>query len=92
MFPTNACPICGLSRPHCPHSRLKGRGRRRMTLWYVIILTLGLLAVLIGFANAQICGIPPIPPIPSIGCKEMVPVCVCLQNGTCFWTFQCVPA
>lgn len=48
--------------------------------------------LLAGIIALQVCGIPPIPPIPSLGCKEMVPVCVCLENGRCFWQFQCVPA
>lgn len=88
MFPTNACPVCGLSRPHCRCGRVHVR---RWKLWYVIAGTLGLLAILIGFANAQVCGIPPIPPIPPIGCREMVPVCVCTSDGSrCWWTFQCI--
>lgn len=48
--------------------------------------------VLAGIIVAQVCGIPPIPPIPEIGCKQMVPVCQCSQDGRCWWTFQCVPA
>lgn len=49
--------------------------------------------ILAGIIVAQICGIPPIPPIPSLGCKEMVPVCVCSSDGSrCWWAFQCVPS
>lgn len=36
------------------------------------------------------CGIPPIPPIPSIGCSSMRPVCICDQEGNCEWQFMCV--
>lgn len=37
------------------------------------------------------CGIPPIPPIPKIGCREMQPVCQCSRDGECWWVFVCVP-
>lgn len=37
------------------------------------------------------CGIPPIPPIPQIGCKKMQPTCVCDGSGQkCHWEFVCV--
>lgn len=50
------------------------------------------LAIVAGGATAAWagCGYPPIPPLPAIGCREMVPVCHCKNNGQCSWYFQCV--
>lgn len=37
------------------------------------------------------CGIQPIKPIVPIGCRDVVPVCVCDANGrNCRWEWQCV--
>jgi len=49
-------------------------------------------AILLGEATTvwAACGYPPQPPLPAIGCREMVPVCNCSNNGQCQWYFQCV--
>lgn len=36
------------------------------------------------------CGLPPLPPLPSIGCDHMEPVCICDRDGECKWMFECV--
>lgn len=36
------------------------------------------------------CGIPPIAPIPPIGCKKLVAQCVCDEKGkNCHYVFIC---
>jgi hypothetical protein len=70
--------------------------------WLGIIAICLLLVLFAGAAHAQRwggapvgggfeCGIPPIPPIPPAGCRDLVPICVCDQNGNCRIVFQCVP-
>ena len=61
---------------------------RRFVVALVLVASLGSAGVALAFG----CGIPPIPPIPAIGCRTMVPVCVCNSSGTrCWWQFECVP-
>lgn len=55
----------------------------------IYCLVAGLLSMA-AMAPAQ-CGIPPIKPIPPIGCKDTRPVCICTADGTCRWEFICVP-
>jgi|GEM_PF-3135856 len=48
--------------------------------------------------QGESCGLPPIPPLPELGCKSMRPQCVCVDvkdaNGythkQCHWEFVCV--
>jgi len=35
-------------------------------------------------------GLPPLAPLPPIGCDDMQTVCVCNEDGDCHWEFQCV--
>lgn len=35
------------------------------------------------------CGLAPLPPLPPLGCDSMQPVCVCDNQGNCFWQFIC---
>jgi hypothetical protein len=37
------------------------------------------------------CGLPPLPPLPPPGCRDLVPICVCDSNGNCRIVWQCVP-
>ena len=59
-----------------------------------IFIALSVLVALLSFtesASAQFgCGIPPIPPIPQIGCSAMQPTCVCDAQGQCHWEFVCI--
>ena len=42
-------------------------------------------------AKAQQCGIMPIKPITPIGCRDLMPMCVCDQSGmSCHWQWVCV--
>lgn len=36
------------------------------------------------------CGIPPLSPIPPLGCKELIPLCICDSSNNCSWEFECV--
>ena len=36
------------------------------------------------------CGLPPLTPIPPLGCSSMEPVCICDDSGRCSWQFKCV--
>jgi hypothetical protein len=38
------------------------------------------------------CEIPPIAPIPPIGCADLIPLCVCDQSGNCRIVWHCVRA
>jgi len=57
----------------------------------VVVLVLGESA---GLAHAQGvlgCGNPPIiKPNPPIGCRDLVPQCVCNSRGRCWWEWICV--
>lgn len=61
-----------------------------MRRFVAVVVLLASLAVS-GAALADSCGIPPIPPIPQIGCRDMQPVCVCDDEDECRWIFVCVP-
>ena len=41
-------------------------------------------------AAANGCGLPPLPPLPQLGCRAMNPVCICDMRGNCHWEFECV--
>lgn len=53
------------------------------------ILCAAMLFLGAGAASAN-CGIPPISPVPPVGCSSVVPVCTCNYSGRCWWTFQCI--
>ncbi len=36
------------------------------------------------------CGIVPIKPIPPIGCTDLIPECLCDNQGQCIWNWVCV--
>lgn len=36
------------------------------------------------------CGLEPLSPLPTLGCKEMKPVCICDAQNHCEWQFECV--
>ena len=37
------------------------------------------------------CGLVPLKPLPPLGCKDLVPRCVCEQSGrNCRWVWDCV--
>jgi len=62
------------------------------------VLTLGGVSAAILATPAQdtcgsrSCGIKPIKPIPPMGCKDLIAVCVCDSRGcNCHWEWQCVP-
>lgn len=56
---------------------------------FFIVTFLGLLGAS-SVALAADCSLPPLPPIPAIGCREMIPECVCDSVGHCHWIFRCV--
>lgn len=64
--------------------------RLRNVAAYLLIAGLAISSFSVAPAEAQICGIPPIPPIPQVGCSAMQPVCVCNERGTCWWQYVCV--
>ena len=42
-------------------------------------------------SRASGCGLVPLKPLPPLGCRDLVPVCVCDEDGqNCHWTWQCV--
>lgn len=49
-----------------------------------------MLKVMLLWAFLGSCGIQPIPPVPPVGCRAMIPVCVCDADGECHWIFECV--
>jgi hypothetical protein len=53
-----------------------------MKRWLLIFITTGL------FAGT--CGLVPLKPLVPLGCKDLVPVCVCDKNGNCSYQWQCV--
>lgn len=63
---------------------------------FVCFLLALLVAAALAFENRPVfaqsaCGMKPIPPIPPIGCKSVVPVCSCDLNGqNCHWIFECI--
>jgi hypothetical protein len=63
-------------------------------LYVSLVLLVGILLIS-GAVPVQCagCGIKPIEikPIPPVGCKDMVQVCVCDKRGNCEWQWACVP-
>lgn len=60
-----------------------------MTLRIITILALVLSA---GAAQAQYgCGFVPFKPFPPLGCRDLIPRCICTSTGDCHWEWECVP-
>lgn len=36
------------------------------------------------------CGLTPLKPLPPLGCKDLLAVCICDEQGRCRWQWQCV--
>ncbi|MBI1181590.1 MAG: hypothetical protein GC201_13645 [Alphaproteobacteria bacterium] len=54
------------------------------------ILLLAAVALFATPAAAETCSIPPLKPIPPIGCKDLLPKCICDSGGECHWIFECI--
>jgi hypothetical protein len=50
---------------------------------------LGWLLAPMSIALAAGCGVAPKPPAAPLGCKSMLPTCVCDMKGDCHWEFIC---
>lgn len=59
----------------------------RVILALVVLLLAG--SIWAGPILAQ-CGFVPLKPIPPIGCKDLIPQCVCNSSGQCWWEWICV--
>ena len=57
----------------------------------IVVVILGWALGWTSTALAISCGLPPLPPLPALGCREMRPTCVCNSHGECEWVFVCVP-
>ena len=58
----------------------------------LMLVTVGTLFLPAEVASAGGCGLKPLKPLPPIGCKDLVAVCMCGTDGkTCQWEWQCVP-
>ena len=57
----------------------------------IVVLAVCLIPVTVFNARAYSCEIQPIKPIQPIGCKDLIPMCVCDKNGNCYWQWICVP-
>lgn len=60
-----------------------------------IVSSLLLLALLLTGAPpcqaVNSCGLKPIKPVPPVGCRDLVAVCVCDSQGrNCHWEWHCV--
>lgn len=59
---------------------------------FVIVFVFGLILVPEAIAQRRAdCGLPPLAPVPPVGCGRLVPVCICSPGAGCSWQFQCVP-
>jgi len=56
----------------------------------VLLVALGADATTARRAAAANCVIQPIKPIPPIGCRDLIPRCVCSASGQCWWEWLCV--
>jgi hypothetical protein len=55
----------------------------------LIISVLTWLLAPTGVVLAAGCGVAPKPPTAPLGCKAMLPTCVCDVKGDCHWEFIC---
>jgi hypothetical protein len=59
-----------------------------MRTFFLMSVLAGLFAP-IQTASAAGCGVAPKPPAAPLGCKSMLPTCVCDVKGDCHWEFIC---
>jgi hypothetical protein len=59
-----------------------------MRVLLIVSFFVGLLAP-VQNALAAGCGVAPVQPPAPLGCKSMLPTCVCDVKGDCHWEFIC---
>lgn len=67
-----------------------------MTRWWILVAFVFLAGVDTSSSphapRLADCGVVPVKPVPPVGCKDLIPRCVCNERGDyCVWQWLCVP-
>ena len=63
-----------------------------------VVLALGMVLANPGpvCASQSGCGLPPLKPLPPLGCKDLVARCQCVETAdgdlNCDWVWDCIPS